>query len=628
MGLGIVDILFLTLSVLVSAVIGLYQGYVGRRATPEGYLMGSRKMKPIPLAMSMMVGTVSAITIMGNAGEMYAYGTQLWVMDLGIMLALVIIAKVMIPIIHPMEVVSLYEYIEKRFNAKWLRQATVVLQLVGGYFFMGFLLYPPSIALQAFTGLDILLNIFIMGATCTLYSAIGGVKAVVYTDVFQAVVMVVGVFAIVIIGSNNVGGLDVVWDIAYHHNRTEFFNMDFDPYQRHSFWLCIILGFFFTLGTYGVNQSQTQRFFSTKSVQDAQRVIYYAAVGMVFLRALIHLAGLVIYAHFYECDPLARPGAEEPAYVVILYVLTVLTRVPGLAGIFVAAIYAAVLSSVSTQLNSMTALLWADFLKPHPFFASFTDVKAGALQKIIVSFSGIVAIVLGLVVSKLGRSFLRALFAITGALSGPLIGLFIVALFLPWVNLKGASSGFFISIVLSIWLAIGQLQSQTQEPFLTMSQDGCSSNTTDSAANTTTQTVTESTVTADPVTDVITEVLLPDEDDSVRGIYGISYCLNSFLGVVICMVVAIVVTAATGTNSLEDVDEHLVNGSAWRLFKKLTVLQGRGSPMEKVLQRSTSSHKEENGKGDTRVGNSEEVAERDVCRRTGTRKNNIVDGSV
>lgn len=64
---------------------------------------------------------------------------------------------------------------------------------------------------------------------------------------------------------------------------------------------------------------------------------------MLFLRALIHLAGLAIYAHFYQCDPLARPGAGEPAYVVILYVLTVLTRVPGLAGIFVAAIYAAVL---------------------------------------------------------------------------------------------------------------------------------------------------------------------------------------------------------------------------------------------------------------------------------------------
>ncbi|XP_037777968.1 LOW QUALITY PROTEIN: sodium-coupled monocarboxylate transporter 1-like [Penaeus monodon] len=625
MGLGVVDILFLTLSVLVSAIIGLYQGYVGRRATPECYLMGSRKMKPLPLAMSMMVGTVSAITIMGNAGEMYAYGTQLWIMDLGIILALVLIAKVMIPIIHPMEVVSLYEYIEKRFNAKWLRQATVVLQLVGGYFFMGFLLYPPSIALQAFTGLSILLNIFIMGATCTFYSAIGGVKAVVYTDVFQAVVMVVGVLAIVVIGSVNVGGLHVVWDIAYHHNRTELFNMDLDPYQRHSFWLCIILGFFFTLGTYGVNQSQTQRFFSTKSVQDAQKVIYFAAVGMVILRALIHLAGLAIYAHFYRCDPLAVPGAGEPAYVVIVYVLTVLTRVPGLAGIFVAAIYAAVLSSVSTQLNSMTALLWADFLKPHPFFASFSEVKAGALQKIIVLLSGIVAIVLGLVVSTLGRSFLRALFAITGALSGPLIGLFAVGLFLPWVNLKGASAGFFISIILSVWLAIGQLLSQTQEPFLTMSREGCPvTNTSTTAANVTTLAATTSTSVAS-VTDVTTEASLPTEEESVRGIYGLSYCLNSFLGVVICVVVAAVVTAATGTNSLDDVDQYLVNGTAWRVFEKLAILRGRESPLKKVLQRSGSTSKE-NGKRDNRV--KEEMVEKEPLPTQRETKNNEADGSV
>lgn len=566
MGLGIVDILLLTLSVLVSAVIGLYQGYVGRRATPEGYLMGSRKMRPLPLAMSMMVGTVSAITIMGNAGEMYAYGTQLWIMDLGILLALVIIAKVMIPIIHPMEVVSLYEYIEKRFNAKWLRQATVVLQLVGGYFFMGFLLYPPSIALQAFTGLDILLNIFIMGATCTFYSAIGGVKAVVYTDVFQALVMLAGVLAIVIIGSLNVGGLDVVWDIAYHHNRTELFNFDLDPYQRHSFWLCLCLGFFFALGSYGVNQSQTQRFFSTRTVQEAQRVLYYAAGGMVLLRGLIHLSGLAIYAHFYKCDPMAKPGAEEPAYVVILYVLTVLTRVPGLAGIFVAAIYAAVLSSVSTQLNSMTALLWADFLKPHPFFASWSDVKAGALQKVLVLLSGVVAIVLGLVVSMLGRSFLRALFAINGALSGPLIGLFVVALCMPWVNLKGASSGFLISIVLSVWLAFGQLLTQTKEPYLPMSQESCP------ATNTTVDSI----------------AIQTEEVNNVHAIYGLSYCLNSFLGVVICILVALIVTLFTGTNSKEDVDRRYVNETAWRLFEKWTLIQGRESLIKKVLRRSAS----------------------------------------
>lgn len=82
-------------------------------------------------------------------------------------------------------------------------------------------------------------------------------------------------------------------------------------------------------------------------------MLYYAAGGMVLLRGLIHLSGLAIYAHFYKCDPMAKPGAEEPAYVVILYVLTVLTRVPGLAGIFVAAIYAAVLRYLEMLFSSV-----------------------------------------------------------------------------------------------------------------------------------------------------------------------------------------------------------------------------------------------------------------------------------
>nr|XP_027211349.1 sodium-coupled monocarboxylate transporter 1-like [Penaeus vannamei] len=277
----------------------------------------------------------------------------------------------------------------------------------------------------------------------------------------------------------------------------------------------------------------------------------------------------------------------------------------------------------------MTALLWADFLKPHPFFASFSDVKAGALQKIIVLLSGIVAIVLGLVVSTLGRSFLRALFAITGALSGPLIGLFTVALFLPWVNLKGASSGFFISIILSVWLAIGQLLNQTQEPFLTMSQEGCPvTNATTIAVNATTLAVTESTSIAS-VTDATTEVSLPNEGHGARGIYGISYCLNSFLGVVICIVVATVVTAATGTNSLDDVDQSLVNGAAWRLFERLAILRGRESPLKKVLPKATGSASIENGKGDNTVKSAEEVDEKDpLPARRGDLKKNDADGSV
>ncbi|KAK7066255.1 hypothetical protein SK128_003763, partial [Halocaridina rubra] len=487
MALGIVDIVLLSISLLASAIIGLYYGVRGIQSTPLEYLLGGRSMRPFPLAMSMMVGTISAITIMGNAGEMYAYGTQLWVMDIGIVIGMIVVAKVFIPIMYPLQCVSLYQYIEKRFRSKRLRQATVILQLLGGYFFIGFLLYPPSIGLEYFTGLNILINIFITGFTCTVYSAFGGVKAVVYADVLQSLVMVAGVLAIVIQGSLNIGGLHKIWDIAYHGERIEFFNLDLDPYQRHSFWLCITFGLFFALSTFGVNQSQTQRFFSTGSVEQAKWVLYYAAVGIVFLKGITNIAGLVIYAIFKDCDPLTSPfmTIKDPSSVVVVYVLKVLTRIPGMTGVFVAAIYAAVLSSVSTQLNSMTALIWEDFLKVLPRFLDWSEEKKGAFQKALVFGSGIVGIILGLAVSQLGRSFLRTLYAINGALSGPLIGLFLVAVFLPWVNVRGASLGFVTSIILNIWIAVGQLFTQAGAEFLPLSRDGCPTSSTNASISTT-----------------------------------------------------------------------------------------------------------------------------------------------
>ncbi|XP_068231607.1 sodium-coupled monocarboxylate transporter 1-like [Palaemon carinicauda] len=589
MTLGIVDIILLSLSLILSAAIGIYYGVRGLQSTPLEYLLGGRSMRPFPLAMSMMVGTISAITIMGNAGEMYAYGTQLWVMDLGIVVGMTIVAKVFIPIMYPLQVVSLYQYIEKRFKSKSLRKATVILQLLGGYFFIGFVLYPPSIALEFFTGLPIMINIFIMGATCTLYSAFGGVKAVVYADAFQALVMVAGVLAIVIQGSLTMGGLDKIWDTAYHGDRIEFFNFNLDPYQRHSFILCVTFGIFFSLSTYGVNQSQTQRFFSTGSVKQAQWVLYYAAFGMIFLKALINLAGLVMYAYFKDCDPITSPTNKvtDPSVVVVVYVLYVLTKIPGMSGVFVAAIYAAVLSSVSTQLNSMTALLWEDFLKEIRKLANYSEVKKGALQKVIVFLSGILGIVLGLLVSQVGNSFLRTLFAINGALSGPLIGLFLVAVYLPWINVKGASVGFITSIILNIWIAVGQLFTQTQAQFLPLSRDGCPTPPPPVNATTPAPVLTTTSAILDAVTTDETPVM-SGSDASDHSIYALSYCLNSVWGTLMCIIVAVIVTAFTGTNGPEDVDKNLISKKSWSLFERTPLLQGREPLIKTFLRRSSS----------------------------------------
>lgn len=316
-------------------------------------------------------------------------------------------------------------------------------------------------------------------------------------------------------------------------------------------------------------------------------------MGMVFLRALIHLSGLVMYAHFKDCDPITAPhGSPDPSSVVVTYVLVVLTKIPGLSGLFVAAIYAAVLSSVSTQLNSMTALLWEDFLKVMPVFKNWSEVKIGGLQKVLVFAAGVLGIILGLAVSQLGRSFLRALFAINGALSGPLIGLFLTAVYLPWVNAKGASTGFVVAIILNIWIVIGQL-TQPKAEYLPLSRDGCPN------INTMTSTPLNLTITTTvaPNTTLVSHSTLPEEE-MIHPLYGLSYCLNSLWGTLFCIVVAVIVTAITGSNSPDDVEENLVSPQSWTLFQKSLIIQGKEFFFKTILRRPSSVRDESERKAE------------------------------
>ncbi|XP_047739797.1 sodium-coupled monocarboxylate transporter 1 [Hyalella azteca] len=573
--LGILDIILLAASLLVTLAIGVYHGVKGRKATPAEYMLGGRAMSPLPLAMSMMVGTISPITIMGNIGEMYAYGTQLWIMDVGLALGMVVVAEMFIPIFYPMHMVSLYQYIEQRFRSKVLRLSSVLITLLAAYLFIGFLLYPPSTFLVHFTGLGIIPNIVIMGLVCGLYSAFGGVKAVVHTDVVQSMVMLVGVLAIVVQCTIRVGGLESAWSIASERGRIEFYSMSLDPYQRHSFWLTLVFGFFFSLSTYGVNQSQTQRTFSTGSVQHAKRVIYYAIFGMLLLRFLINLAGVVIFAFYADCDPLTMGGVvKSNLRIVVVYVLQDLTSIPGLAGLFVASIYAAVLSSVSTQVNSMTALLWEDFLKNLKVFETWSEVTITYLQKLLVFLTGVIGIVMSLIATN-SPAFISRLFRLTGAISGPMVGLFLTGLYLPWVKGKSAGFGFLLSIVFSLWIVTGQLLTRTDPPYLPMSHTNCTTTTT---TNTTTTTTTASVIntsltTAMPdITSVSSDGEIDDNHNPQEGmaaLYGLSYCLNYCWGSIACLVLAALASLLAGWNTPDTIDERLIAPTAWKIFKKL-----------------------------------------------------------
>ncbi|XP_075742219.1 sodium-coupled monocarboxylate transporter 1-like [Rhipicephalus microplus] len=163
------------------------------------------------------------------------------------------------------------------------------------------------------------------------------------------------------------------------------------------------------------------------------------------------LAGLVIYAHYVDCDPLKAGKISNPDQLVPYFVMKTMNAVPGLPGLFVACVFSSALSTLSSGFNSLAAVTWEDFLVRH---LRLTSRQEAFVTKLVAAIYGLLTIGLAFVAGSVG-SILKAAFAMSGALSGPLLGVFTMGLLLPLSNKKGALVGLLLGEAMCLWVVIG-----------------------------------------------------------------------------------------------------------------------------------------------------------------------------
>nr|XP_045616868.1 sodium-coupled monocarboxylate transporter 1-like [Procambarus clarkii] len=470
----VVDYGVFGLLLVVSAGIGVYSALRGRGvSSTQQYLLGGRHMPVLPVALSLLGGAISAISILGNATEMYFYGTQLTMSLFGNIFGVLMIRNVILPVLYPLHLVSIFEYIEMRFQSRTLRKTATVIQVLASFVYSGICLYAPSITLSSVTSLPIWASIVTMGLVCAFYTTIGGVKAVVYTDVVQTLLMFGGVLVVSVICCLDLGGPAGVWDIADQGGRIEFFNTDPSPFVRNTLWSTQVLGMYFTISLAGINQAQFQRFISVKSLQLSQSLCMLFIVGSLMLWSVFYISGLVAYAVYSDCDPLTSGRIEKPDQIMPYLVADKLRHLKGMSGLFVAAVYGGALSSLSSQGNSIACVIWVDFLKDRPNFKNISNRNSTNIVKLLSTITGVVAIFLGLLVGNLGTIF-HVTNALMSVIRGPLIGMFLVGICAPWVSKKGAVVGFFLANVFSVWLMVGKFMRGGGSPEqLPLSTHGC-----------------------------------------------------------------------------------------------------------------------------------------------------------
>uniref|UniRef100_A0A8C9WQ01 Solute carrier family 5 member 8 n=1 Tax=Scleropages formosus TaxID=113540 RepID=A0A8C9WQ01_SCLFO len=449
------DYVVFALMLLVSAAVGVYCAMSGGgQQSSQDFLMGGRKMTAVPVALSLTATFMSAITVLATPSEVYQYGAMFILFTLSYSLMVFVTSEVFLPIFYRLGVTSTYEYLEMRFKV----------------LYTGIVIYVPALALKQVTGFDLWGAVMSTGIVCTFYCSLGGLKAVVWTDVFQLATMMAGFLVVIIRAVLLHGGFSVIIDDSQKGGRLNLWDFDPNPFKRHTFWTITFGGAFVWIGIYGVSQAQVQRYVSCKSLNHARTSLYLNLVGLWAILLCAVFSGLCLYAIYQDCDPWTAGLISAPDQLMPYLVMDILRDYPGLPGLFVAAAFSGTLSTVSSSINALAAVTVEDLVKP---YISMSDRKLSWISKGLSLFYGAVCIGMAAIASLLG-GLLEAALSIFGIIGGPLVGLFSLGIFCPFANSTGGLVGLFSGLGLSLWLGIwGQLYPPYHSEPLSLSTAGC-----------------------------------------------------------------------------------------------------------------------------------------------------------
>jgi sodium-coupled monocarboxylate transporter 8/12 len=212
------------------------------------------------------------------------------------------------------------------------------------------------------------------------------------------------------------------------------FSFSFDPTIRHSFWSLLVGGTIFWINTNGCNQSMVQRFLSLKDVRTARKGLIIYVIGISIMMALCMYNGLLIFAKYHDCDPLESGLVKAKDQLLPLLVVDLLRELPGVPGLFIAGVFSAALSSLSTGLNSMSAVILEDFFKSFSK-RTITERETAIIMRASVFILGSIAVGLVYVVQHMG-SVLQLSMTVPAACLGPMLGVFFIGMFMPFIDAK------------------------------------------------------------------------------------------------------------------------------------------------------------------------------------------------
>jgi len=464
-------------------VFGLGCWFARKSGKPEEFMAAGRSLPGWAVGLSIFGTFVSSIGFLGNAGAAYGGNWNMWVFSLSLPIAAVVAVKWFIPLYRSEQEVSAYYHLEKRFGpwARTYAMACYVLTQLGR---IGTILYLVALALAPLTGWDVSTIIIVTGILVTIYTLLGGIEAVIWTDVVQSFVLMGGaILCSVLLLTGMPEGPGQLFEIAKANNKFDLGSFNPLNLVESTFWMVLLYGIFINLQNFGIDQSFVQRYATAKSDRDASFSVWLAVIILPVVMAVFFFIGTGLFS-YYQTDAKMlgevktqvatkmlkqdnKPVTDEAVAEVAAGLKAanikdkvlphfIVNKLPvGLAGLLIAAIFAAAMSSMDTSLNSSATLYLCDVHKRYlrPEADEKESMRVLHIATLVMGVAGTCAAMAMIRV----ESALALWWKVQGTFTGGMLGLFLLGLVSRRAKNPQAITAVLVGTLLIAWMALSQM---------------------------------------------------------------------------------------------------------------------------------------------------------------------------
>ncbi|HSH09339.1 MAG TPA: sodium:solute symporter [Oceanipulchritudo sp.] len=433
-------------------VLGIGYGFRIKSSTVDGFTAAGRNLPGWLTGLSILGTYVSSISFLALPGKAFIDNWNPFAFSLSLPISTWIAVRWFLPFYRKTVQVSAYEHLEERFGP-WARIYASLCYLLTQLARMGTVMYLMALPMSVLLGWDIRIILLFTGISVTIYTFLGGLVAVIWTDAIQTIILITGALVcavIMVVGLPE--GPGQLFQIAAEHDKFSLGSFGINLAQS-TFWVTLVYGLIINLQNFGIDQNYIQRYFAAKSDREARKSIWLGGLMYIPVSAIFFFIGTALFA-YYQVNPQSLPVEyQDPGMADSVFPYFIVSVLPtGITGLLIAAVFAAAMSTVSTSLNSSATIILNDYYQ-RLFNRNATEKQSMRMLHRTTVVWGALGTLIALAMTE-ARSALDAWWTLAGIFGGGTLGLFLLGFISRRPSSKAAACAVGAGVVIILWMTL------------------------------------------------------------------------------------------------------------------------------------------------------------------------------